>query len=146
MRERQPRGKCRDVHQRACRRNGSNHYALIHQLVSSHSSSTSSCISATIHHPGFHSPANAACAYFHNGSDSPAHDHAHIQCSNASVFPITLWFRPNVTQRNLVCVNILVRYISTKFRPTPAEFIAATTAFPRPNWPQRHPALSLIHI
>ena len=32
-----------------------------------------------------------------------------------------------------------------KFRPTPAEFIGATTAFPRPNWPQRHPAKTPTH-
>ena len=33
----------------------------------------------------------------------------------------------------------LVRYIYMKFRPTLAEFIGATTAFLRPNWPRRHP-------
>ena len=32
-----------------------------------------------------------------------------------------------------------------KFRPGPTEFIAATTAFPRPNWPQRHPDKTPTH-
>ena len=71
----QPCGECRDGYQRVCRRNGNNLYALPHQLVSSHSCSTTSCTSAPTHHPGFHSPANAACAYYHNGSDTPAHTH-----------------------------------------------------------------------
>ena len=43
------------------------------------------------------------------------------------------------------CVRFLVRYISMKFRPTPAEFIGATIAFPRLNWPQRHPAKTPKH-
>ena len=72
----------------------------------------------------------------------------HILCPPASVFPIRLWLRPDGTQRNFVCGtqrnfvcgNLFVRYISMKFGPTPAEFITGTTAFPRPNWPQRHPA------
>ena len=60
-----------------------NQYALPHQLVSFHSSSTTSCTPAPIHHPGFHNPANAACAYYHDGSDTPA---------------ITQWSRPDGTQ------------------------------------------------
>ena len=65
-----------------------NQYALPHKLVSSHSSSTTSCAPAPIHHPGFHNPANAACAYYHNGSDTPA---------------ITQWFRPDGTQMTIAC-------------------------------------------
>ena len=55
---------------RECRRND-NQYTLPRQLVSPHSSSTTSCTSAPIHHPGFRNPANAACAYYHHGSDTP---------------------------------------------------------------------------
>ena len=65
-----------------------NQYALPHQLVSFHSSSTTSCTSAPIHHPGFHNNANAACAYYHDGSDTPA---------------ITQWFRPDGTQMTVAC-------------------------------------------
>ena len=90
--------------------------------------------------PGYHSLANAACAFYHNGSDAPHTTTLHILCSTASVSPITLRFRPDGTQGNFVCDNIFVRYISMKCRPTFAEFIPATTAFPCPNWPQRHPA------
>ena len=50
-------------------------YALSHQLVSFHSSSTTSCTSAPTNHPGFRSPANAACPYYHNGSDALSHAH-----------------------------------------------------------------------
>ena len=46
---------------------------------------------------------------------------------------------------NELCLRFLVRYISMKFRPTPAEFIGATTAFLRPNWPHRHPAKTPTH-
>ena len=52
-----------------------NQYTLPHQLVSSHSNTTTCCTSTPTHHPGFHNPANAACAYYHNGSDAPAHTH-----------------------------------------------------------------------
>ena len=58
---------------RECRRNGNNQYALPHQLVSSHSCSTTCCTSASTHHPGFYSPANATCSYYHNVSDTPTH-------------------------------------------------------------------------
>ena len=71
----QPFGKCRDGYHRVCRRNGNNQYVLPHQLVPSHSCSTTSCTSAPTHHSGFHSPASAASAYYHNGSDAPAHTH-----------------------------------------------------------------------
>ena len=43
------------------------------------------------------------------------------------------------------CLRLFVRYISMRFRPTPAEFIGATTAFLRPNWPHRHPAKTPTH-
>ena len=69
----------------------------------------------------------------------------HILCPPAFVFPITLWFRPDGIQRNFVCGNLFVRYISMKFRPTPAEFITATIAFLRTKWPQRHPAKPPTH-
>ena len=65
-----------------------NQYSLPHQLVSFHSSSTTSCTSAPTHHPGFHNPANAACAYYHDGSGTPA---------------ITQWFRPDGTQMTVAC-------------------------------------------
>ena len=42
-------------------------------------------------------------------------------------------------------LRLFVRYISTRFRPTPADFIGATTAFLRPNWPHRHPAKTPMH-
>ena len=71
----QPCGKCRDGYQRVCRRNGNNQYVLPHQPVSSHSCLTTSYTSAPTHHPGFHSPANATCTYYQNGSDAPANTH-----------------------------------------------------------------------
>ena len=46
---------------------------------------------------------------------------------------------------NDCCLRLFVRYISTRFRPTPADFIGATTAFLRPNWPHRHPAKTPPH-
>ena len=41
----------------------------------------------------------------------------HILCPPASGFLITLWFRPDGTQRNFVCGNLFVRYIIMNFRP-----------------------------
>ena len=76
-----------------------NQYALPHQLVSFHSSLTTSCTSAPIHQPGFHNPANAACAYYHNGSDTPA---SH-PVPTRFFFPITRWFRPDGTQMTVAC-------------------------------------------
>ena len=97
----QPCGKCRDGYQRVCRRNINNQYALPHQLVSSHSCSTPSCTSASTHHPGFHSPAHAACAYCHNGSDDPAHVHT---ASHPVPTRLCLSHTTMVqTGRNLVC-------------------------------------------
>ena len=116
-----------------------------HQLVSSHLNSTTCCTSAPTHHPGFHSPANATCAYDHRFRRSRTRPHRFTSCAHPPVFPVTQWFRPDGTQRNFVCANLFVRYISMKFRPTPAEFIGATTAFPHPNWPQRHPAKTTTH-
>ena len=46
---------------------------------------------------------------------------------------------------NDCCLRLFVRYISTRFRPTSADFIGATTAFLRPNWPHRHPAKKPTH-
>ena len=43
------------------------------------------------------------------------------------------------------CLRLFVRYISMRFRPMPTEFIGATTAFLRPNWPHRHPAKTPTH-
>ena len=77
-----------------------NQYALPHQLVSFHSSSTTSCTPAPIHHPGFHNPANAACAYYHNGSDTPASHPVPTRL----FFPITRWFRQDGTKMTVVCV------------------------------------------
>ena len=110
-------------------------YALSHQLVSFHSSSTTSCTSAPIHHPCFHNPANAACAYYHNGSGTPT---SHPVPTHL-FFPVTRWFRPEFQtgrHRNDRCLRLLVRYIYMRFRPTPAEFNGATTAFLCPNWPR----------
>ena len=67
----QPCGKCRDGYQRVCSRNG-NQYSLHHHHLLSHSSLTTCGTSEPTQHPGFHNPANAACAYYHNGSDTPA--------------------------------------------------------------------------
>ena len=132
---------CRDGSQRVCSSNGSNQYDRPHQLVSSRSISVTFCTSAPTHHPGFHSPANAACSSFHNASDFPhTPSPPHVRCPPASVFPITLWLRPHGTQMKFVCGNEFVQGISMNFIPTPAEFITATTAFPSPNRPQRHPA------
>ena len=76
-----------------------NQYALSHQLVSFHSSSTTSCTSAPIHHPGFYNHASAACAYYHNGSDTPASHPVPTRL----FFPKTRWFRPDGTQMTVVC-------------------------------------------
>ena len=80
------------------------------------------------------------------GSDAPARAHAAShRVPTRLCLPITLWFGPNPTQRNVVCGNLFVRYISIKLRPTPAAFIAVPTTFPRPNWSQRHPAIPPTH-
>ena len=100
----QPCGKYRDAYQRVCRRNGNNQYALPHQLVSSHSCSTTCCTSAPTHHPGFHSPANAACLLPQRFRRSRTHPHRFTSCGHPPLaFPITLWFRLDGTQVNLVC-------------------------------------------
>ena len=46
---------------------------------------------------------------------------------------------------NECCLRFRVRYTLMRFRPTPAEFIGATTAFLRPNWPRRHPVKTSTH-
>ena len=62
------------------------------------------CTSTPTRHPGFHNPSNAACAYYHNGSDAPAHAHtASHPVPTRLFFPITLWFRPDGTQMKVVC-------------------------------------------
>ena len=141
----QPCGKCRDGYQRVCRHNGNNQYALLHQLVSSHSCSTTCCTSATTQHPGFHSPTDAACAYYHNVSNAPEHAH-----TASHPVPTRLCLSHSTTVHsgrhpNEFRLRFLVRTISTKFRPTPTEFIGATTDFPRPNWPERHPTKPPTH-
>ena len=79
------------------------------------------------------------------GSDAPAHAH------NAShPAPTRLYLSHNTMVQtgrhpNEIRLRFLVRYISMKLRPTPAEFIAATTAFPRPKRPQRHPVKPPTH-
>ena len=135
----QPCGKCLDGYQ-SMPPQRQQPIRLADHLVSSHSCSTTCCTSAPTNHPGFHSPVNAACAYSHNGSDAPSHAHTalHPVPTRLCLSDKTM-VRPDGTQRNFVCGNLLVRYIPMRFRPTPAEFITATTAFPRPNWPQRHP-------
>ena len=60
---------------------------------------TTSCTSAPIHHAGFHNPANAACAYYHNGSDTPASHPVPTRL----FFRITRWFRPDGTQMTVAC-------------------------------------------
>ena len=76
-----------------------NQYALPHQLVSFHSSSSTSYTSAPTHHPGFHNPANAAWAYYHNGSDTPASHPVPTRL----FFPITLFFKREGAQMDVVC-------------------------------------------
>ena len=105
-----------------------NQYALPHQLVSFHSSSTTSCTSAPFHHPGFHNPANAVCLLLRRFRH--ARHNTMVQTGR---------------HPNDCCLRLFVRYISTRFRPTPADFIGATTAFLRPNWPHRHPAKTPPH-
>ena len=50
-----------------------------------------------------------------------------------------------VRHPNERCLRFLVRCVYMKLRSTPAEFIVATTAFLRPNWPHRHPAKTPTH-
>ena len=61
------------------------------------------CTSAPTPHPSFHSPANAARAYYNNVSDAPAHTHtaSHLVLTRLC-FPIPLWFRPDGIQMNFV--------------------------------------------
>ena len=68
----------------------------------------------------------------------------HILCPPASCLSHNTMVQTG-RDPNELCLRFLVRYISMKFRPIPADFIGATTAFPRPNWPQRHPAKTPTH-
>ena len=72
-------------------------YDLPHQLVSSNSSSTTYCTSATTNHPGFHSPANAACAYFIPVVQTlPRTTTLHIRCSRKTP-PLSSLLSPSET-------------------------------------------------
>ena len=68
----------------------------------------------------------------------------HILCPRASCLSHNTMVQTG-RHPNELRLRFLVRYISMKFWPTPAEFIAATTTFPRPNWPQGHPAKPPTH-
>ena len=86
--------------------------------------------------PAFTAP-STRCAYYHNDSDAPAHTH-----TASHPAPTRLCLSHNTMVQtgrhpNELRLRFLVRYISMKFRPKPAEFNGATTAFPRPNWFQR---------
>ena len=94
--------------------------------------------------PAFTAP-STRCAYYHNDSDAPAHTH-----TASHPAPTRLCLSHNTMVQtgrhpNELRLRFLVRYISMKFRPSPAEFIHATTAFPCPNWPQLHPTKTPTH-
>ena len=68
----------------------------------------------------------------------------HIPCPPASCLSHNTMVQTG-RHPNELRLRFLVRYISMKFRPSPAEFIHATTAFPCPNWPQLHPTKTPTH-
>ena len=75
---------------------------------------------------------------------SRTHPHRFTSCAHPPLFSHTLMVQTG-RHPNELRPRFLVRYISMKLRPTPAELIGATTAFLHPNWPQRHPAKTPTH-
>ena len=64
--------------------------------------------------------------------------HRFKSCAHPSIFHNTMVQTGRHPHEH--CLRFLVRYIYIKFGLTLAEFMGATTAFLRPNWPQHHPA------